>query len=240
LTCYLASLATIRRSFLTGIHVSTFHHERVEREQWSDVREPSMSPKSTRLDQLSVYSWTLITSSFSQRDLGHLLFNGFSYYFTVPIILSALGNTGFLALYLGAGLAASASSLWWHSSVKKNPRFSSLGASGASRNSASAKNNTLSLHNQVPCTASCRSSLVWSLELPSSYLESSPARLGCVSRAYLSGTGTALSPEVDKVRTPLVTLEVFWVGSGITSSGLGCAYKQQFSRSHPTNVTSNP
>jgi len=75
--------------------------------------------------------WTLITSSFSQRDVGHLLFNGVSYYFTVPVILSALGNTGFLALYLGAGLVASVSSLWWHSSVKKNPRFSSLGASGA-------------------------------------------------------------------------------------------------------------
>ena len=82
-----------------------------------------------------LHSWTLITSSFSQRDLGHLLFNGISYYFTVPIILTALGNTGFLALYLGAGLVASMSSLWWHSSVKKDPRFSSLGASGVSCNS---------------------------------------------------------------------------------------------------------
>jgi len=84
-------------------------------------------------------SWTLITSSFSQKDTGHLLFNGISYYFTVPVILSALGNTGFLALYLGAGLVASVSSLWWHSSVKKNPRYSSLGASGASRNSTPTK-----------------------------------------------------------------------------------------------------
>jgi len=68
-----------------------------------------------------------------------LLFNGVSYYFTVPIILSALGNTGFLALYLGAGLAASVSSLWWHSSVQKNPKFSSLGASGTFPNSTPTK-----------------------------------------------------------------------------------------------------
>lgn len=81
------------------------------------------------------HSWTLITSSFSQKDVGHLLFNGVSYYFTVPVILSVLGNAGFLTLYFGAGLVASASSLWWHSSVKKNPKYSSLGASGASRNS---------------------------------------------------------------------------------------------------------
>lgn len=76
-------------------------------------------------------------------DVGHLLFNGISYYFTVPTILSALGNTGFLALYLGAGLVASVSSLWWHSSVKKNPRFSSLGASGTFRNPISHENSFL-------------------------------------------------------------------------------------------------
>lgn len=75
--------------------------------------------------------WTLITSSFSQKDFGHLLFNGFTYYFTVPSILFALGNTGFLALYLGAGLVASVSSIWWHTNVQKEQKFSSLGASGA-------------------------------------------------------------------------------------------------------------
>jgi rhomboid-like protein len=80
-----------------------------------------------------MYSWTLITSSFSQKDVGHLLFNGFSYYFTVPSILFALGNTGFLALYLGAGLVASVSSIWWHTAVQKQSKFSSLGASGPSR-----------------------------------------------------------------------------------------------------------
>jgi membrane associated rhomboid family serine protease len=89
-------------------------------------------PRAYNWIHLLVHSWTLITSSFSQKDVGHLLFNGISYYFTVPSILMALGNTGFLALYLGAGLVASLSSLWWHSSVKKQPKFSSLGASGAS------------------------------------------------------------------------------------------------------------
>lgn len=41
-TDILIHLATIRRSVLAGIHVSAFHHERVEREQWSDVRGASM------------------------------------------------------------------------------------------------------------------------------------------------------------------------------------------------------
>ena len=134
LTYCLAILATIRRSVLTGAHVYAFHHERVEHEQWSNVCGTFTNSQILAINLL-VHSWTLLTSSFSQRDVGHLLFNGISYYFTVPVILSVLGNTGFLALYLGAGLVASTSSLWWHSSVKQNPRYSSLGASGASRNS---------------------------------------------------------------------------------------------------------
>jgi len=71
---------------------------------------------------------------------------------------------------------------------------------------------------------SYRSLLAWLLVPLSSYLVSSPVQLGCVSPAYLSGTDTALSPEVDGVRTPLATLEVFWVESVITSSRSGYAY----------------
>ena len=120
-------VATITGSHSIGIHVQAFHRKRVEREQWSNVCDPSETHDQTHS---LVHSWTLITSSFSQKDVGHLLFNGFSYYFTVPSILLALGNTGFLALYLGAGLVASVSSIWWHTSVQKQSKFSSLGASG--------------------------------------------------------------------------------------------------------------
>ena len=38
----LALLATIARSIFTGVHVPTFHHQRMEREQWSAVRDLSM------------------------------------------------------------------------------------------------------------------------------------------------------------------------------------------------------
>jgi len=75
------------------------------------------------------------------------------------------------------------------------------------------------LRGQVHYTASCRSSLAWPLKPLSSYSGSSLAQLGCASLVYLSGTDTVLSPEVDRVRTPLATLEVFLVGLGITSSG---------------------
>jgi hypothetical protein len=50
LTCNLALLATIGRSIHAGIHVSAFHHERVEREQWSDVHDRLVAPKSTQSD----------------------------------------------------------------------------------------------------------------------------------------------------------------------------------------------
>ena len=43
LTHYLAVLATIGRSVLIGLHVYAFHHERMEHEQRSDVRDASMS-----------------------------------------------------------------------------------------------------------------------------------------------------------------------------------------------------
>ena len=41
----LALSATIRRPVLAEFHVSTFYHQRVEREQWPDVRDASVSPK---------------------------------------------------------------------------------------------------------------------------------------------------------------------------------------------------
>ncbi|KAJ7499134.1 hypothetical protein FB451DRAFT_1016315 [Mycena latifolia] len=45
--------------------------------------------------------WTLFTSAFAHIDLGHILFNGFTFYFICPLALSILGSRHFLFLYLG-------------------------------------------------------------------------------------------------------------------------------------------
>ena len=47
---------------------------------------------------------TLITSAFSHESVGHILFNGFTFYFVAPSVLGILGNTAFLCLYLGGEL----------------------------------------------------------------------------------------------------------------------------------------
>jgi len=76
--------------------------------------------------------WTLVTSCFSHVDTTHLLFNGLTYYWMAPTVLQLLGNTSFLALYLGGGVVSSCMSLWWNNGVKKrNEGYSSHGASGA-------------------------------------------------------------------------------------------------------------
>ncbi|KAI0728741.1 hypothetical protein C8Q72DRAFT_358237 [Fomitopsis betulina] len=76
--------------------------------------------------------WTLLTACFSHEDTTHLFLNAFSFYFMAPTVLQMLGNTRFLAFYMGAGAVASGVSLFWNSVVKKNPsNYSSHGASGA-------------------------------------------------------------------------------------------------------------
>lgn len=46
-------------------------------------------------------SWTILTSCFSHQDLGHILFNGFTFFFMSPIVLKILGSRSFIGLYLG-------------------------------------------------------------------------------------------------------------------------------------------
>ncbi|KAH9045669.1 hypothetical protein EDB85DRAFT_2284507 [Lactarius pseudohatsudake] len=71
--------------------------------------------------------WTLVTSTFSHAQFGHALFNGLTFWFLAPTALSVLGNTQFLALYLGSGAFASLVSLVWN----KERNYHSHGASGA-------------------------------------------------------------------------------------------------------------
>ena len=47
------------------------------------------------------HRWTLVTACFSHEMTGHLFMNAFTYYFMAPAVLGALGNFGFLGLYLG-------------------------------------------------------------------------------------------------------------------------------------------
>ncbi|EPT02879.1 hypothetical protein FOMPIDRAFT_1160030 [Fomitopsis schrenkii] len=76
--------------------------------------------------------WTLLTACFSHEDTTHLFVNAFSFYFMAPTVLQMLGNTRFLAFYMGAGVVASVISLYWNSVVKKNhSNHASHGASGA-------------------------------------------------------------------------------------------------------------
>ncbi|KAI0080757.1 rhomboid-domain-containing protein [Panus rudis PR-1116 ss-1] len=75
--------------------------------------------------------WTLLTACFSHEDTTHIFFNAFTYYFMAPSVMSILGNSAFLALYLGGGLVSSAFSLMWHDYVRHSPGYTSHGASGA-------------------------------------------------------------------------------------------------------------
>ncbi|KZT72621.1 rhomboid-domain-containing protein [Daedalea quercina L-15889] len=76
--------------------------------------------------------WTLLTACFSHEDVSHILVNAFSFYFMAPTVLQILGNTHFLAFYMGAGVVSSLISLYWHNVVQKSrANFSSHGASGA-------------------------------------------------------------------------------------------------------------
>lgn len=46
--------------------------------------------------------YSLLTACFSHENAGHILFNGFTFYFMAPLVISILGNVGFLGLYLGS------------------------------------------------------------------------------------------------------------------------------------------
>jgi hypothetical protein len=49
-----------------------------------------------------IFSWTLVTSTFSHSQLEHAFVNCLTFYFLAPTALTVLGNVQFLALYLGS------------------------------------------------------------------------------------------------------------------------------------------
>ncbi|CEL58085.1 hypothetical protein RSOLAG1IB_02830 [Rhizoctonia solani AG-1 IB] len=74
--------------------------------------------------------WTLLTACFSHEMTGHLFVNGMSFWFMAPPVMQILGNSAFLALYLGGGIASSAFSLVWNA-VVQHRGGNAHGASGA-------------------------------------------------------------------------------------------------------------
>ena len=70
--------------------------------------------------------WQVVTSVFTQVQFLHLAVNMVSLFIIGPILERVLGRTRFLILYGIAGLAGSASVMWFTS-----PESSTLGASGA-------------------------------------------------------------------------------------------------------------
>ena len=71
---------------------------------------------------------TMIMSGFIHADVGHLLFNMITFYFFAFPMERFLGTIPFLALYF-VGLVASHTCTYFKH--RNNPRYASLGASGA-------------------------------------------------------------------------------------------------------------
>ena len=71
---------------------------------------------------------TMIMSGFIHADIGHLLFNMFTFYFFAFPMERYIGTARFVILYF-FGLVASHSCTWYKQ--RNNPEYASLGASGA-------------------------------------------------------------------------------------------------------------
>lgn len=69
----------------------------------------------------------LISAGFLHADLTHLLFNMLTLYFFGPIVVSAFGAVGFLAVYFGSVLLGNLFSLFLY---KNQGWYSAIGASG--------------------------------------------------------------------------------------------------------------
>jgi len=71
---------------------------------------------------------TMIMSGFIHADIGHLLFNMFTFYFFAFPMERYIGTSRFVILYF-VGLVISHSCTWYKQ--RNNPEYASLGASGA-------------------------------------------------------------------------------------------------------------
>ncbi|KZT26933.1 rhomboid-domain-containing protein [Neolentinus lepideus HHB14362 ss-1] len=74
--------------------------------------------------------WTVLTCCFSHQEIVHFAVNAMTYYFMAPAVIAMLGNTSFLALYLGGGIISSCLSLFVGQQIRHRD-VPSQGASGA-------------------------------------------------------------------------------------------------------------
>jgi membrane associated rhomboid family serine protease len=72
--------------------------------------------------------YRLLSSGFLHINTTHLLFNMFTFYFFVDIVVGIIGTTAFLALFLGSLLAGNFFGYYFHF---KDDYYSAVGASGA-------------------------------------------------------------------------------------------------------------
>jgi membrane associated rhomboid family serine protease len=72
--------------------------------------------------------WTAVSSGFVHADLGHLLFNSFTYWFFAFPLERLIGSARFAALYF-IGLVASDTGTYFKH--RRDPDYACLGASGA-------------------------------------------------------------------------------------------------------------
>ena len=70
----------------------------------------------------------LLSSGFLHVNTTHLLFNMFTFYFFVDIVVGIIGTTAFLALFLGSLLAGNFFGYYFHF---KQDYYAAVGASGA-------------------------------------------------------------------------------------------------------------
>lgn len=71
---------------------------------------------------------TIVTSGLVHADVGHLVFNMFTFWFFAFPMERHLGTTPFLLLYVGGMIVSHACTLW---KQRNNVHYASLGASGA-------------------------------------------------------------------------------------------------------------
>ena len=70
----------------------------------------------------------LLSSGFLHVDFTHLLFNMLTLYFFADVLIVNLGNSGFIAIYVGSLLVGNILTLLYH---KNEMHYSAVGASGA-------------------------------------------------------------------------------------------------------------
>lgn len=162
--------------------------------------------------------WRLLTAVFLHANFMHLAFNMLALYHAGPVIERLFGRAGFVLVYLGAGLAGSAASVFWQQDVV------SIGASGAVFGVYGAllaflllKPGVLTRASLVPLRASALLFIGYSLLF--GFLQSgidNAAHLGGLGGGMLLGAGLARAPYLSPWRPAVLARAL----AGVAATGL--------------------